>query len=85
MVQTLMRGSAQSKRGIKGLHQVSAYSTDLGLTLGSRAVDDKSNEITAIPDLLEILYINGCLVTIDAMGCQTAIAEKVLEKRQITF
>jgi predicted transposase YbfD/YdcC len=76
-----MRGSAQSKRGIKGLHQVSAYSTALGLTLGSRAVDDKSNEITAIPDLLEILHINGCLVTIDAMGCQTAIAEKILEKK----
>lgn len=76
-----MRGSAQAKRGIKGLHQVSAYATRLGITLGSCAVHDKSNEITAIPDLLETLHIKGCLVTIDAMGCQTAIAAKVLENK----
>jgi predicted transposase YbfD/YdcC len=76
-----MRGSAQPKRGIKGLHQVTAYATSLGVTLGSCAVNDKSNEITAIPELLETLYIKGCLVTIDAMGCQTAIAEKILENK----
>jgi predicted transposase YbfD/YdcC len=70
-----MRGS----RGPQGTaaHVVSAFATANGITLGQRQVDEKSNEITAIPELLKILDIAGALVTIDAMGCQTKIADQV--------
>lgn len=70
-----MRGS----RGPQGTaaHVVSAFATANGVTLGQRKVDDKSNEITAIPELLKMLDIAGALVTIDAMGCQTKIADQV--------
>jgi predicted transposase YbfD/YdcC len=64
--------------GVKPLHVVSAWAGELHLTLGQVAVDDKSNEITAIPRLLELLDVHGALVTIDAMGCQKAIAAKVV-------
>ena len=59
---------------------VSAFSTELGLVLGQEKVAGKSNEITAIPELLEALHIKGLLVSIDAMGCQREIAAKVTEK-----
>jgi len=62
------------------VHMVSAFATDLGLVLGQERVSDKSNEITAIPVLLEALYLKGLLVSIDAMGCQRQIASKVLDK-----
>lgn len=70
-----MRGS----RGPQGTaaHVVSAFATANGVTLGQRMVDEKSNEITAIPELLKVLDIAGALVTIDAMGCQTKIADQV--------
>ena len=70
-----MRGS----RGPQGTaaHVVSAFATANGITLGQRQVDEKSNEITAIPELLKVLDIAGALVTIDAMGCQTKIADQV--------
>jgi len=61
------------------LHVVSAWATAANLTLGQVAVDKKSNEITAIPKLLELLDLHGALVTIDAMGCQKAIAKKIVE------
>ena len=61
-------------------HMVSAFATDLGLVLGQEKVADKSNEITAIPVLLEALYVKGFLVSIDAMGCQKDIAAKIIEK-----
>lgn len=61
------------------LHLVSAWASERGLTLGQRAVDDKSNEITAIPELLELLDVKGCLVTLDAMGCQKDIAQQILD------
>jgi len=64
----------------KPLHVVSAFSHEFGLVLGQLACEEKSNEITAIPKLLEMLEVNGCIVTIDAMGCQAAIAEKIIEK-----
>lgn len=67
--------AADSKAAI---HMVSAWSNKNNLTLGQVVVDAKSNEITAIPQLLEILEISGCFVTIDAMGCQTEIAEKIV-------
>ena len=50
------------------------------LVLGQVKVDEKSNEITAIPELLNILYLKGCIVTIDAMGCQKDIVKKIVEK-----
>lgn len=62
------------------LHVVSAFSAECGLVLGQLACEEKSNEITAIPKLLEMLEINGCIVTIDAMGTQTEIAKKITEK-----
>lgn len=71
-----MRGSASAK--LKALHVVSAWATQANLTLGQVAVDKKSNEITAIPKLLELLELKGALVTIDAMGCQKEIARKIV-------
>jgi len=60
------------------LHMVSAWcSENGGLVLGQVKTDTKSNEITAIPELLHLLALKGCLVTIDAMGCQTAIARQI--------
>ena len=62
------------------LHVVSAFAHEFGLVLGQIACEEKSNEITAIPQLLEMLEISGCIVTIDAMGTQTEIAKKIREK-----
>lgn len=70
-----LRGSADGRRG--PVHMVSAFATDLGLALGQEAVAGKSNEITAIPVLLEALAIKGCLISIDAMGCQKDIAHTI--------
>jgi predicted transposase YbfD/YdcC len=69
-------GSASSKWG--PLHLVSAWATQANLTLGQVAVAGKSNEITAIPQLLELLDLRGALVSIDAMGCQKQIATKIV-------
>lgn len=63
------------------LHVVSAFAHEYGLVLGQLACEEKSNEITAIPKLLETLEITGCIVTIDAMGTQTEIAKKIREKQ----
>ncbi len=59
---------------------INAFATAQGLCLGQSKVDDKTNEITEIPKLLELLNISGCLVTIDAMGCQKKIAQKIVDK-----
>jgi predicted transposase YbfD/YdcC len=72
-------------RGTKGknerpLHVVSAFSHKFGLVLGQLACEEKSNEITAIPKLLDMLEVKGCIVTIDAMGTQTKIADKIIDK-----
>ena len=72
-----LRGSAGSPLG--ALHLVSAWATQAKLTLGQVAVDGKSNEITAIPKLLELLDLKGALVTIDAIGCQKAIAKQIVD------
>jgi predicted transposase YbfD/YdcC len=69
-------GSGSSRLG--PLHLVSAWATQAHLILGQVAVDGKSNEITAIPQLLELLDLHGALVTIDAMGCQKDIAQKIV-------
>jgi predicted transposase YbfD/YdcC len=60
-------------------HIVSAWAVRSGLVLGQRRVNDKSNEITAIPELLRVLELGGCIVTIDAMGCQKNIAKEIVE------
>src|SRR6266851_2199250 len=73
-----LRGSGSAKLG--SLHLVSSWATAQHLTLGQVAVAAKSNEITAIPALLELLDLNGALVTIDAMGCQKAIAQKIVDQ-----
>jgi len=74
-----LRGSARTGRGLRALHQVSAYAAEYGLTLGQRACEEKSNEITAIEELLPALALTGAVVTIDAMGCQTEIARQITE------
>jgi predicted transposase YbfD/YdcC len=73
----LCSSGQDSKEAI--VHMVSAWSSANHLVLGSYKVDDKQNEITAIPKLLEMLDLSGCIITIDAMGCQTAIAEKIID------
>jgi predicted transposase YbfD/YdcC len=75
---TLRRTKDRSK-GKKALHLLSAFAHEAGLVIAQQAVDQKSNEITAIPVLLEKLCIQGCVVTIDAMGTQKAIAAKIRE------
>ena len=73
---------SNKKRGDgKAAHIVSAWSKEDGFCLGQKAVEEKSNEIVAIPELLDKIQIKGQLVTIDAMGTQTAIAEKIKKKR----
>ena len=68
------------RAGKKGaIHMVSAWATGQSLALGQVKTDEKSNEITAIPQLLELLELNGCIVTIDAMGCQREIAQQITE------
>jgi predicted transposase YbfD/YdcC len=74
-----LRGSKNEPKGWRALHLVSAWATECHLSLGQVAVDAKSNEITAIPQLLELLDVHGALVTIDAMGCQTEIAKKIVD------
>src|SRR6266849_1904397 len=72
-----LRGSFDTAAGKNPLHLVSAWACEARLTLGQVAVDAKSNEITAIPLLLELLDIKDCIVTIDAMGCQKEIAAAI--------
>ncbi|EGV27901.1 transposase IS4 family protein [Thiorhodococcus drewsii AZ1] len=71
------RGSRDRRRERAALHMVSAWAVSNRLVLGQEATAEKSNEITAIPELLELLVLKGCIVTIDAMGCQRAIAEQI--------
>ena len=73
-----LRHSFDKATGKSAIHMVSAWATDNHISLGQVVVDAKSNEITAIPQLLQLLEISGSVVTIDAMGCQTAIAETIV-------
>lgn len=75
-----LRRSFDTASSKAAIHMVSAWATANHLTLGQIVVDAKSNEITAIPKLLEVLEIKGCLVTIDAMGCQVDIAQKIIDR-----
>jgi predicted transposase YbfD/YdcC len=74
-----LRHSGSPANGLGPLHLVSVWATQANLTLGQVAVDEKSNEITAIPRLLELLDLHGALVTLDAMGCQKKVARQVTE------
>ncbi len=75
-----VRRSFDHGREQSPLHVVSACASEQGLVLGQRCVDGKSNEITAVPELLDQLALENSIVTLDAMGCQTAIAEKILAR-----
>jgi predicted transposase YbfD/YdcC len=75
-----LRRSHDRRAGREALHLVSAWATESRLVLGQVATDAKSNEVTAIPVLLRLLALDGAIVTIDAMGCQTAIAAQIVEQ-----
>src|SRR5918997_5418918 len=75
-----VRRSGSRRHDHGPLHLVSAWASDQGLVLGQREVDGKSNEITAIPELLDTLQLNGAIVTLDAMGCQKDIAARIRAK-----
>ena len=76
-----LRGSDEQRLGKRAIYMVSAWAVENEIVLGQRKVDEKSNEITAIPELLKILSISGCIVTIDAMGTQTNIAKTIREAK----
>lgn len=76
-----LRRSHDKKKHLGALHIVSAWSSEQGITLGQLATEKKSNEITAIPELLESIEIKGAVVTIDAMGTQKKIAQKIINKK----
>ena len=75
------RGSHDKNSGKAAIYLVSAWAHANGIVLGQRKVDSKTNEITVIPELLRLLNVSGCLVTIDAMGCQTAIAQVIRDEK----
>jgi predicted transposase YbfD/YdcC len=76
-----LRQSFDKADAKSAIHMVSAWATANHISLGQVVVDRKSNEITAIPKLLELLDVSGCLVSIDAMGCQVEIAGKIIEAK----
>ena len=75
------RRTFATRSGLRAMHLVTAWASDNGLTLAQVACEEKSNEITAIPELLKLLTLKGCTVTIDAMGCQTEIVEGIREQK----
>lgn len=76
-----LRRSHDRSLGKKALYMVSAWASDSGLVLAQTKVDEKSNEITALPELLDMLKIEGCVVTVDAIHCQTETARTIIEKQ----
>jgi len=74
-----LAGSEDKLLGKRAIYMVSAWAEENEIVLGQRKVDEKSNEITAIPELLKILALSGCIVTIDAIGTQTHIAQTIIE------
>ena len=75
-----LRCSHDRNSGKEAIHMVSAWASENSLVLGQTKVDEKSNEITAIPELLKLLDLSGCIVTIDAMGCQKKIARQIVSQ-----
>lgn len=76
-----LRRSHDKKNGLGALHVVSAWASDAGFSLGQLATEEKSNEITAIPELLDAVDLENAVVTIDAMGCQKEIAAKIVREK----
>jgi len=76
-----VRGARRSGQSKSPVHMVSAWAVGLQLVLAQTKVAEKSNEITAIPEVLELLDINGCIVTMDAMGCQQKIAQQIIDQK----
>jgi predicted transposase YbfD/YdcC len=76
-----VRGSRDTFHGQDAIHLVSAWASESGLLLGQRKVDAKSNEITAVPELLKLLFIKGCVITVDALNCQKEIAQTIIEQQ----
>jgi len=76
----VLRRSYDHHLGLEALHMVSAWTSENGLVLGQLKVDGKSNEIPAVPELLEMLVLEGCIVTLDALHCQTQTAAAILAK-----
>ena len=73
-----IRGSLNTRKELKAAHMVSAWATENRMVLAQVKANDKSNEITAIPELLSMLALKGAIVTIDAMGCQYKIANQIV-------
>src|SRR3954470_9425663 len=73
-----VRGSFDRKKGRSPLHLVSAYATERGLVLAQRAAETKGGELAVLPDLLDGLDLEGCLVSLDALACQPEVAERIL-------
>jgi predicted transposase YbfD/YdcC len=73
------RRSHDRRNGLGALHSVSVWASEFGLSLGQVACAEKSNEITAIPEVLQLVDIQGCIITIDAMGTQKAIAAQIVD------
>lgn len=80
-----LRGSVDKAKNHPAFHLVSAYASDYNVCLSQEVVNDKSNEITAIPKLLDTLAIKGCIVIIDAMGCQKQIAKKIVKENKADY
>jgi predicted transposase YbfD/YdcC len=76
-----LRGSYDREKGLKNLHLVTAWASEQRLVLGQVKVEDHSNEITALPALLELIDISGAIITIDAMGTQTEIVRLIRQKK----
>ena len=76
-----LRSSYNQATGKKAIHMINAWSSSMRLCLAHLPVDDKTNEIKAIPDLLSLLELQGALITIDAMGCQKEIAKQIVEQK----
>jgi len=75
-----LRRSHDKTNGKSAIHMVSAWASANGMVLGQVKTDEKSNEITAIPELIKTLEIQGCIITIDAMGCQKSISKTIIDK-----
>ena len=76
-----LRRSHDRKSGLKAMHSVRVWASEFGLSLGQVACEEKSNELTAIPELLKLVDITGAIITIDAMGTQKAIAKEIIQQK----
>lgn len=80
-----MRGTADACSGKKAIHIVNAWCSENKMILGQVKTDDKSNEITAVPELLDMLFIKGCIVTVDAMNTQKDIVKKIVKEKKADY